>query len=405
MVIKVVSPKASNPVIASFWPQNLDVEILLLTAFGWQPTPFTTFLCKIVSRCNLDCKYCYVYNAGDTSWLQQPKTMSIEVIEQLGIRINEHAQLYGLKSVTLILHGGEPLLAGETYFRQFVSIIREKVSDQTKIDFYVQTNGTLITPDFAETLVNLNIKVGLSLDGPREINDMNRLYHNGKSSFNRAYRGLQIMRSNKYRSNLAGILTTINLTADPIRVYTGLLELGCSNIDLMLPHGNWTSPPPGKEAPYTDTPYADWLIPIFDRWYGHDNSSVQIRFFSEILQLLEIGQNRYEALGLTPVNVVVVESDGQLEGIDTLKSAYNGAASTGLNLFTNSFTDVLQQPGILARQIGVLALHDTCVKCPIHKICGGGYYPHRYKQNSGFKNPSIYCSDLTKLISYIQSHL
>ena len=37
------------------------------------------FTLKVVSRCNLDCRYCYVYNGADDSWRKQPAVMSDEV--------------------------------------------------------------------------------------------------------------------------------------------------------------------------------------------------------------------------------------------------------------------------------------------------------------------------------------
>lgn len=43
--------------------------------------------------------------------------------------------------------------------------------------------------------------------------------------------------------------------------------------------------------------------------------------------------------------------------------------------------------------------------CPVREVCGGGYLPHRYGNNKGFNNPSIYCEDLLKIITHIQNHL
>lgn len=54
-----------------------------------------------------------------------------------------------------------------------------------------------------------------------------------------------------------------------------------------------------------------------------------------------------------------------------------------------------------ARQIGARALSDTCAACPLAKVCGGGFYPHRYRSGSGFANPSVYCADLDHLITHI----
>jgi uncharacterized protein len=97
----------------------------------------------------------------------------------------------------------------------------------------------------------------------------------------------------------------------------------------------------------------------------------------------------------------VVDVDGSYEQIDTLRSAYPGAVDTGLNVFAHAMDEALRHPAIVARQIGAAALSSTCTACPLRDVCGGGYYPHRYRQGSGFRNPSVYCGDLRRLITHV----
>ncbi|HEU4426773.1 MAG TPA: radical SAM protein, partial [Pilimelia sp.] len=47
-------------------------------------------------------------------------------------------------------------------------------------------------------------------------------------------------------------------------------------------------------------------------------------------------------------------------------------------------------------------LCDTCLACPIHRVCGAGHYAHRYRAGEGFHNPSVYCADLRRLITHVQ---
>jgi uncharacterized protein len=67
----------------------------------------------------------------------------------------------------------------------------------------------------------------------------------------------------------------------------------------------------------------------------------------------------------------------------------------------DSFDDALRHPAIMARQIGLAALAETCQRCELRRVCGGGHYVHRYRRGTGFRNPSVYCPDLTKLIGHI----
>jgi uncharacterized protein len=38
-------------------------------------------------------------------------------------------------------------------------------------------------------------------------------------------------------------------------------------------------------------------------------------------------------------------------------------------------------------------------------VCGGGHYPHRYHQDNGFRNASVYCPDLSRLIRHIDARV
>ena len=48
----------------------------------------------------------------------------------------------------------------------------------------------------------------------------------------------------------------------------------------------------------------------------------------------------------------MVDTDGTIKQLDSLSSAYPGAADTGLHVLTGSFDDALDHPTTVARQIG-----------------------------------------------------
>lgn len=108
-----------------------------------------------------------------------------------------------------------------------------------------------------------------------------------------------------------------------------------------------------------------------------------------------------EAVGLSPVAIAVVETNGQIEQVDTLKSAFEGAAGTRLHVSRDPFEAALFLPSIAARQIRDRALDDECRECSLRMVCGAGHYSHRYRSGAGFRNPTVYCRDLERLITYI----
>src|SRR6266545_2233018 len=94
------------------WPhRTLDVRGLYDT--GWRPRPFRDFVLKVHQKCNLACDYCYVYTMPDRTWRGRPMVMSPDVWQAAGEAIGNHIRAHDLSAVRVILHGGEPLLAGE----------------------------------------------------------------------------------------------------------------------------------------------------------------------------------------------------------------------------------------------------------------------------------------------------
>ena len=377
------------------WPL-LDLDVPEIRRAGHQPVPFQQFIVKVHSRCNLSCSYCYVYEMADQAWRQQPKRMSRPIAAKVAERIAEHARRHHLPSVEVILHGGEPLLAGPQWLTELTGSLRAQVPAQVNIG--VQTNGTLLRPPLLDTLRDLGIRVGVSLDGDAEATGRHRVYANGANSFADVADGLDLIGSPRYRDIYAGILCTIDVRNDPVATYEALLKFSPPAVDLLLPHANWSLPPPGSG-------YADWLITVFDRWYSAPAQETSIRIFTELIQLIWGQPGAVEGFGLQPSTLVVVETDGAIKQLDSLSSAYPGAADTGRHVLTDSFDAVLDHPTTVARQLGAQALSAQCQACPVMAICGGGLYPHRYRSGSGFRHPSVYCADLMRLITHVRDRV
>lgn len=369
---------------------------------GWRPAPFRTFVVKIHSRCNLRCDYCYMFASADQSWRSRPHVMSRATIDMLAMRIAEHAVTHDIDDIDIVLHGGEPLLAGPEIIAYFVSAVRGAL-DGRNARFSVQTNGLLLDEQFLELFEELGVTVGLSIDGYAGMHNLHRHRPGGGGSYEMAAAAAALISA---RPGLfGGILAVIDPRGDPVRAYESLLAFSPPVIDLLLPHGTWSAPPPRRLARDLGTPYGDWLIEVFDRWYPAVAKETSIRLFEEIISLLLGGSSRTEEIGLSPVTVVTIESDGAIEESDLLKVAYPRAGATGLHLARDQFDSVLLTPGTAARQRGFQALAARCKACPVARVCGGGLYAHRYRAGHGFDNPSVYCPDLYRLITHIRGRV
>lgn len=365
-------------------------------------TPLRAFLCKVVSRCNLDCDYCYVYHRADQSWRRQPRLMSLATAAQVGRRINEHARGHGLTDVLVTLHGGEPLLASPRYLQSLCETIVNTVTD-AKTHFSMQTNGTRFDERALEFCNDLGVRVGLSSDGPRTVNDRHRVDHRGASSFEAVDRAIKLLTSPAGRTVWSGFLAVIDIETDPVKIYSYFRSYSPPTIEFLMPLNHYEERPPGKEASLEHTPYADWLLRIFDVWYRERPQPIMVRRFRDIIALLLGASAANEEWGLAPVDFIVVETNGEIQAVDSLKVTYPGACDLGLDVFNNSFDDALLSASMVERQAGLDSLCRTCQECELVTVCGGGYYPHRYSRDNLFQNPSVYCSDLTTIIRSIRS--
>jgi uncharacterized protein len=385
------------------WPHaQLDVE--RLRRAGHRPAPFRQIVLKVHSRCNLACSYCYVYEMADQGWRGQPLSMTPWVADQAVRRIAEHVRTHDLAGVRIVLHGGEPLLAGDTFIEDLARAVRRALPPTATADLTVQTNGTLLDAAKLDMLARNGVRVGVSLDGGRAATDRYRRYRGGRGSYDVVARALELLGSARYRDLYSGLLCTVSLENDPVSTYEALLSFGPPAIDFLLPHGTWSSPPPSR-PPDSSTPYADWLLRVFGRWTTRPRPETSIRTFEAIIALILGEPSSSETVGLAAADAIVIDTDGAIKQVDALYSAYDGAADTGLTVFSHALDAALDHPTTVARQIGRLALSQQCQACRVRDVCGGGFYPHRYRAGEGFRNPSVYCPDLLALIAAIREHV
>ncbi len=365
--------------------------------------PFREFVVKVHGRCNLACAYCYVYELRDSSWQRKPAVLSTELADRLAERIAEHARRHRLPAVRVVLHGGEPLLAGRGRVGHILSSLRSAASDVTDLQIAVQTNGTLLNSAWTALFREYGVRVGVSLDGGPEASDRHRRTHGGRSSHDAVERAIGELRREVNDGLFSGLLCTVDLANDPLAVYESLVRHHPPGIDLLLPHATWQFPPPGHD-PLT-APYGRWLVAVFDRWYSAPVRETRVRMFETIMDLALGGSAVAESVGLDTPSFVVVDTDGAIEQPDSLKAAYDGAPATGLDIVVDDFDAAAAHPLLRAAGGGLAALGAECRACPVVRLCGGGLRAHRYRPGSGFSNPSVYCADLKLLTEHIRDRV
>jgi uncharacterized protein len=334
--------------------------------------------------------------------------MSERVASRTANQIRSHCESHGKTDAVIIFHGGEPLLGGVRHLDMLTAVLLDVFSGSgIELKVGIQSNGLLFTPAIGDLLVARGVSLGISIDGPPHVNDIARVDRSHRPTSARLEAKLDLLTSPDFRRVFSGFLCVINPDADPIEVAEYLLDYSPPGIDFLFPLNNFDARPPGKETDARATPYGDWLIAVFDHYWARPPAttaaSTSIRVFDSLIRLIGGASSLVESLGLDPVDLIVVEANGEIEAVDALKSTYDGATALGYNVFDHDFDVVAADLFVRQRQSGADSLCQECQECPIVSVCGGGYLAHRYSSDRLFDNPSVYSSDLEKLIRHIHS--
>src|SRR6266516_4545350 len=148
------------------------------------PFPLTTMVLNVTNQCNLSCEYCYEYGEDkivDTENGKQPKFMSEQTArESVDFMLKESGDN---KVAHVTFFGGETLL-NFPVLQKTIAYARQRGEELGKqVDFSLTTNGTLLKPDIIEFLAEHHVGVTISIDGPKEVQDKFRVFHNGTGSY------------------------------------------------------------------------------------------------------------------------------------------------------------------------------------------------------------------------------
>ncbi|MCF0052411.1 radical SAM protein [Dyadobacter sp. LJ53] len=361
---------------------------------------------KIASRCNLNCSYCYMYNMGDESYRQLPKIMTDAVVDQLIERTARHCEDFKLRDFELILHGGEPLLAGKSFLIRFVEKAKKRFEEKRmKLRIGIQTNGVLLDEEWCKLLSASSISIGISIDGPAGWHDKYRKDHQLNGTHAKTLLGLRAAQNEKCK---VGVLSVMNASSDPRSMYDYFNQLSIDDLDFLWPDHNYEKLPElyiqRSRAPGY-TPFGDWWIRLFDCWFADRFTKPRIRFLNQVILMILGRDAGFESIGQEENRYLIVETDGGIEASDYLKACGNGFTKEGLNVRNDEFSEAFDTPLMKMHRQSHLVMSETCMQCKIREVCGGGHIAHRFGNGNGFDNPSIYCFDLMKLLTHIQNRL
>lgn len=378
-----------------------------------RPTAFGTMVKPIGSRCNLDCNYCYYLDKAELYDRREPR-MSLELLDEY---IKQYIGSNEVPVVTFSWHGGEPLLAGIDYYREAVRL-QHKYKGDKRIDNALQTNAMLIDEEWCDFFRENNFLIGVSIDGPQDIHDGFRRDKQGRPTFDRVVKAIELMARKGVEYNT---LTTVNRCSEGRgrEVYRFLKSLG-SHYMQFLPVVEHVVEVEGSRRPVIVPPdrdansyRAEWSVSaegygrfmndIFDDWVLSDVGQYYVQLFDVSLAQWVGVPPGLCSFSETCGDALVVEHNGDVYSCDH----YVYPSYKLGNIREGNLADMLKSKkqfgfGINKRN----TLPRECLKCLYYFACRGECPKHRFEQSrSGEPNLNALCEGYKMFFAHVKPYM
>ena len=370
------------------------------------PQAFNIMIKPVGSLCNLRCHYCYYLDKAEIYGGREPR-MSEQMLEHF---VKEYIAANDVPEVFFNWHGGEPLLAGMDFYKKAIALQR-KYGEGKKIHNTLQTNGTLITREWAEFFRANGFLIGVSLDGPQKVHDAYRGGKGGASVFDRVRRGIFEL----YRAGVQyNVMATVNKESEgkALEIYQFLKSAGTRFIQFMpvvehVKNGLIVSPatPGARLAPWSVSApgFGRFLCDIFDYWVRNDVGKVFVNQFDAALACWCGVQPGLCAMAETCGGNSVIEHNGDLYPCDHFVYAdykIGNVLETDLRTLMNSSKQV--KFGIDKRS----GLPQKCFRCRWFFACHGECPKHRFNTtDKGETGLNALCEGYEMFFSHIEPYM
>jgi uncharacterized protein len=352
------------------------------TSVPGQAPRITSLLIKPVSAvCNLDCEYCFYLDREADPYKDLPaRKMTDELIE----RLVDTWMFYSYPAATFAFQGGEPTLAGVDFFRRLVELQKRYGRDGQMVSNALQTNGVLLNSDWCQLFHEYNFLIGLSLDGPEEINDHYRFNRARHGTWKQVMRGLECLQKEKAEFNILCVLNPMNVEK-PKEIYKFFRGLGVDNMQF-IPLAEFDGR--GNPLPFTITAeqYGRFLCEMFDLWWP-DRRRVRIRFFDNLAEAVAGMKPGSCTMHETCDSYVVVEFNGDIYPCDFFVEKEWRLG----NIEIDSWPEIARRQRRYNFAAKKTLPHPECVVCEFQAICHGGCPKGRHGPNRNFEELDWFC--------------
>lgn len=330
----------------------------LANAIKKQSKKLSIMYLNISTFCNLACKYCFIENNPISNNCFQKMDFSTAKIsvDKFVNEINENKA----EEAQIIIYGGEPLTNFEL-LEKIVKYIRKVKND---LAVTIITNGTLLREKEILFLKEYKIGIGISLDGPKKINDKNRIFRSGNGSvYDSAVEGIRLL--NKHECNYCVSATiTKDVLDNQDEVYEWIKDLKIKNIFWNLYHYSTYVNESEWENFYKKM--SDFILKMYTKL---DEIGIDEERVKEQLKLFLDKKFKFHNCGAVGLNQITVQPNGNV-------CICQGDSRSSDTIVGNIITDDIDT--ILNNQKNKKWLEmytidrPECKSCPAISVCGGG---------------------------------
>ncbi len=205
---------------------------------------FHQLILTVTESCNLRCKYCSFSGNYSNQRTHQNNFMTLEIARKAIKNYFKEAEVVRKRNPRrkprISFWGGEPLLAYDLLHEAI--LLGNEFSN--KCVYNLTTNGTLLTEDRADFLIENDVNLALSLNGGEAEHNRLRVFADGRGSFEAVMGNVRMLqrKNPEYVHRKCGILVTYDTGTD----FKGLREFfhsyceSFSNIKLSLINAGFT---------------------------------------------------------------------------------------------------------------------------------------------------------------------
>jgi uncharacterized protein len=339
-----------------------------------ESTPFTVMAKPAGPSCNLACEYCFYREKSSLFPAGAATRMSPEVLESF---VRQYIGSQPRGEVTFTWQGGEPTLLGLDFFQRVVAL-QARCAEGRRVKNALQTNGVLLDDRWAAFLAEQAFLVGVSIDGPPQLNDRFRHDPAGGPTADRVLRAVEALKRARVDFNTLTVVNRRNAER-PLEVYSFLKEIGSTFLQFIPLVERMTRR--GAEgaavAPWSVEParYRDFLCAIFDRWVREDVGRVFVQHFEAVLSAWSGRGSGLCVFDERCGTALVLEHNGDLYPCDHYVYPDFRLGNIGeVPLDELARSEAQVSFGEAKRN----TLPRQCRECPVRFACNGGCPKHRF---------------------------